>query len=500
MSERHSGAWVGKAPLMKGQQTRLFALLTILLCGGFLITSLTSYFVSRDTVRNAIIATELPLTSDNVYSEIQKDLVRPIFISSMMSRDTFLRDWVLQGEKESGSMSRYLHEIVTHYGMFTSFFVSDKTRVYYQAQGILKRVVPEEPRDAWYFRVREMKEPYEINVDPDMANRDKLTIFINYQVTDYTGAFIGATGVGLTVDAVRRLIETYELRYGRRIFLTDREGAVVLEGSRSLGGVRQLSDIPGIGREMAREILANESGSHTYEQGGRQHYLHSRFIPELKWYLLVLTQDDMAMDKISGALRINILLCAGVTGAVLLLVYWVIGRYQRTMEKMATTDSLTGLANRRALEEKLAASLEEAARNRSPMAVVLMDLDWFKEINDSHGHLVGDRVLQEFAKVITQQFHEATTVCRWGGEEFLILLERTRSAEACGRLEELREKLRGTAIAVDGLEIALTISAGVAGYREGESADQLLARADRRLYCAKQNGRNRIESSGGDQP
>ena len=231
-------------------QTSLVLLLLFLLGSGFLTTSLLSYYASRDSIRDSIINTELPLTSDTVYSEIQKDLVRPILISSMMARDTFLRDWVLAGEQDNGQMTRYLREVQEHYGAFTSFFVSDRTSTYYQAKGVLKQVNEGEPRDAWYFRVRNMKEPYEISVDPDMANDDRLTFFINFKVFDYQERFIGVAGVGLTVDAVVKLVDDYQRRYDRNIFFTDRNGHLVLTGAEGgpMGAHRgqPLSEVPGL--------------------------------------------------------------------------------------------------------------------------------------------------------------------------------------------------------------------------------------------------------------
>jgi hypothetical protein len=119
-----------------------------------------------------------------------------VLIASMMAQDTFLRDWVLAGEQDTQRITRFLGEVMGKQDTFTSFFVSDRTLTYYQAKGVLKHVVPNTWRDAWYFRLREMKAPYEINVDLDMANQDNLTVFINYPVLDYQQRFIGATGVG----------------------------------------------------------------------------------------------------------------------------------------------------------------------------------------------------------------------------------------------------------------------------------------------------------------
>ena len=99
--------------LPKATQISLLLLLVLLLGGGFASTSLVSYYTSREALRNNIINSELPLTSDTVYSEIQKDLVRPVLISSMMARDTFLRDWVVAGEQDPAQMTRYLQEIMS---------------------------------------------------------------------------------------------------------------------------------------------------------------------------------------------------------------------------------------------------------------------------------------------------------------------------------------------------------------------------------------------------
>lgn len=189
---------------------KVIFLLWVLLCIGFLATSIVSYVVSKNAIRDAIVISELPLTADNIYSEIQKDLIRPIFISSMMASDTFMRDWVVAGEQDTVRINRYLKEIRETYGTFSSFFVSEKTRNYYYADGVLKQVSEDDPLDAWYFRVRQMQTPYEINVDPDATHANALTIFVNYRVFDYASNFIGATGVGLTVDAVRTLIDNYQ--------------------------------------------------------------------------------------------------------------------------------------------------------------------------------------------------------------------------------------------------------------------------------------------------
>jgi diguanylate cyclase (GGDEF)-like protein len=485
-------------------KAKLITALCLLLGAGFLATTLVSYFVSRSAIRESITATELPLTSDNVYSEIQKDLVRPILISSMMARDTFLRDWVIDGERDVGQMTRYLNEVMTHYGTVTSFFVSEGTRTYYSTKGILKSISKDDPRDPWYFRVRAMNEPYEINVDPDLANRDALTIFINYRVFDYGKRFIGAAGVGLTVDTVNQLIDDYQRRYGRTIYLVDATGKITLSGKQTVdarGATRpveaSIHDVEGL-REQADAILKSGGGSFEYESLGHRHFLNVRYIPELKWYLFVVKQEARALNSIQRTLYLNLLLCFVITAVVLTIVHMTINRYQRRLEKLATTDSLTGLANRYALDILLDQRTREVSRHSSPMSAIMFDIDHFKTLNDSRGHLAGDAILKGVAATLRENLRASDIACRWGGEEFLIILTNTTLPAAARVAGTLRDRIEKSRHELDGSSIVVTVSAGVAAYRTNETAENFIARADALLYQAKKEGRNRVCSEPGN--
>ncbi|WP_271411156.1 sensor domain-containing diguanylate cyclase [Pseudomonas sp. Q1-7] len=467
--------------------------LILLLGGGFLATSLVSYQAALKSIRSSIVNTELPLTSDNVYSEIQKDLVRPILISSMMSRDTFVRDWVMRGEKDVEQMTRYLREIQEHYGAFTSFFISDRSLTYYQTKGVLKQIRPNEPRDIWYFRVRDLKEPYEINVDVDMANQDRLTIFINYKVFDYDGKFLGATGVGLTVDAVVKLIDEYQRRYQRSVYFVDTGGRIVLTGAD--GGPmgarigQSLAEVPGLNDLQAR-LRRPQTGKFEYQERGRDHYLNVRYIPELDWYLFVDKYEDGMLANLRNTLYLNLLICLLVTVVVLVLLVRLMRRYQRSIAALATTDSLTGLPNRRGFELLAGQALQEARRDRKPLAALLLDLDHFKMLNDTYGHQAGDQVLQGFAQNLRDGLRQSDIICRWGGEEFIVLLKDTGHATA----HQLAEKVRGDVAAqrypFKGVNLQVSTSIGLAEMHPDDSLDSLIGRADRGLYRAKQSGRN----------
>ncbi|MBV8379198.1 MAG: GGDEF domain-containing protein [Paucibacter sp.] len=151
----------------------------------------------------------------------------------------------------------------------------------------------------------------------------------------------------------------------------------------------------------------------------------------------------------------------------------------------AATDALTGLSNRRVLDELLATTGD------APLALLMLDLDHFKEINDRHGHAAGDAVLREFAERVRSQLRPNDVCARWGGEEFVVLLPCATLAQACEVGERLRQVVAAAPLAD---RIEATVSIGAAASQPGETAEALLARADAAVYAAKNAGRNRVVS------
>jgi diguanylate cyclase (GGDEF)-like protein len=476
---------------------KLIILIAILLGIGFLTTSLASYYVSKSAIRDSIVANELPVTADNVYSEIQKDLVRPIFVSSMMASDTFLRDWILDNEKDTSRITKYLKEIKQRYHAVASFFVSERSRNYYYADGILKKVKDSERRDDWYFRVRKLEQPYEINVDPDLANRDAMTIFINHRVFDYEGNFIGVTGVGLTVDSVKRMVNEYQQRYRRNVYFVDRGGKIVLSDGYAKKTGTDIRSIEGL-ETLADGILKSGYGSFVYQSDGETQLLNVRFISELNWFLFVEKTESEATAGIRRTLYLNVLLCLLVTAVVLFAATVTINRFQSRLEEMATKDKLTGLFNRQAFDILMGQFQAEQKRREEPFCVILFDIDHFKQINDSYGHLEGDLVLSEISRVAASRLRESDILCRWGGEEFLAILKGCVMDDAFRMAEEIRMAVSQLDIQSRTGKILVTISLGVAQYVSGEKIDQLLRRVDQAMYLAKERGRNRTSTADAD--
>lgn len=176
----------------------------------------------------------------------------------------------------------------------------------------------------------------------------------------------------------------------------------------------------------------------------------------------------------------------------------LLAEYKRLSE-LSLTDPLTGAYNRRALNSFLRSRLAEASRHNTPFSCVMFDLDHFKLVNDTHGHDTGDLVLREVAALTIALFRQEDALVRFGGEEFLAILQHTTKEGARTFSERLRSEIAGRIFNEDKFPLEITLSAGVASFPEDGGFDdphEMITLADRRLYVAKGSGRNRVVFEG----
>ncbi len=162
----------------------------------------------------------------------------------------------------------------------------------------------------------------------------------------------------------------------------------------------------------------------------------------------------------------------------------------------ASTDVLTGLNNRNSLTKDLQHSLGLSKRYNTPFSLLMIDIDFFKKINDTHGHAAGDLALVAVAKSIKDSIRDSDVAFRYGGEEFVIILNNTGEPGTSLLAERIRQNIEDLVISTDDTELKLTTSVGSAILSESESCEELLKRADAALYQAKNSGRNRVVAAG----
>jgi diguanylate cyclase (GGDEF)-like protein len=162
----------------------------------------------------------------------------------------------------------------------------------------------------------------------------------------------------------------------------------------------------------------------------------------------------------------------------------------RELTQLSLTDHLTQIHNRVKLDAVMAEEMARATRYQYTFSVILLDIDHFKHVNDTHGHIVGDAVLVRLACILKKHIRENDTLGRWGGEEFLLILPHTDLDRACALAEKLRQTIEAEVFPVAGYK---TCSFGITSCYPGDNMTRLLARADHALYEAKNLGRNRVQ-------
>lgn len=163
------------------------------------------------------------------------------------------------------------------------------------------------------------------------------------------------------------------------------------------------------------------------------------------------------------------------------------------LHELSMRDPLTGLYNRRFLDASLSRELARAERDRQPLAIIMLDIDFFKRVNDRFGHAAGDEVLRGLAELLTRGARKSDLICRYGGEEFLAVMPNMSKEHALERAESWRRQLEQMPVDHAGVKISITLSAGVAVFPEhGDTPGLLVTRADEMLYRSKQEGRNRV--------
>lgn len=314
------------------------------------------------------------------------------------------------------------------------------------------------------------------------------------------------------VVVLKRSLANFEAdlrRYDGAFFLVNPEGIVILTNRPeaqlramwplSPDELRELEPLygPGVRKPLLNHELLS-AGWTSFENV--RDYVRRRFIPNSRWSLVLANPtEEIYASRVLG-------IAITLFGTVMTLVY-LLGRERRIYDRVeadkrlelqelatalqfrATTDPLTGLSNRLRFNEALSMEMMRAQRYGTPLSLVLYDIDHFKDINDSYGHLTGDSVLIEMSRLVASRIRATDMLARWGGEEFAVLLPNTTADMAAKFAEQLRAAIDASSFASIG---KVSCSLGVAEYL-GETAESFIARADRALYRAKLAGRNRVE-------
>jgi len=469
---------------------RIVFIITALLFTLSTCLTVINYVESMDSTRKQLKNSSLPLTVDNIYTEIQKQIIEPNLIASMMSQDTFMKDWLAHEESDVKQITQYLETIKNKYKMFATFLVSERTQNYYTADGLLEKIASHNKNNAWYFNFKNVPEVSEINIDYNKFLGQSLIMFINHKIYDDEFHMIGATGIGLRTSYINDMLKYFRQRYNFNVYFINESGKVVI-AEQGINALQRLSDLPEL-KVLSPDIISKERQTFEYNQSGESYLLTKKYIAELDLYLLVEAKVENFTQSVTKAFYYNIMVSLFITLLVTIIILLYVRKIHGKLNEIASNDALTGLPNRRNFYSQLARFISLKSRRQQHLSLIFIDVDDFKMINDLQGHDVGDTVLINIANTLKSTIRTCDFIARWGGEEFIVLLIDTQLQDAQCVAEQLRVNIEKNTYLLKQSKKKITISLGVTQANNSDDVDSLFKRADTALYQAKKDGKNRV--------
>ena len=469
---------------------RIVLIITALLFTLSASLTVVNYFVSMEFSQSQLKNSSLPLTVDNIYTEIQKQIIEPNLISSMMANDTFMKDWLSHEESDTDKIIKYLGSIQSKYKMTTTFLVSEKTMNYYTQKGLIETVTSGNPNNAWYFAFRNNPEMHEINIDRNEFMGTSLLMFINHKIIDENSNLIGTIGVGLKTSYIDDMLKRFRQAYKFNVYFVNEAGQVIIsEQLKNAPGY--LDEMPGL-EQLKQEFVSSGSQIYEYTKNSEVYLLNRKYIPELDLYLMVEAKVDDFTEKLKKTFYFNLAITVLLTLIITLIVLIYVRKMHARLNAFANNDALTELPNRRTFNDILERSLLITKRSDAPLSIAFLDVDNFKKINDSKGHDIGDKVLKCLSRLLKTTVRNGDFVARWGGEEFIIMLNGTDIDNAALIAEKLRATIESSAALQALVDFPVTASFGITSIEENDNTDVIFKRVDRALYQAKSEGKNRV--------
>lgn len=450
----------------------------------------TSYFTFKQVIdkynknqRQAII----PL-----FSIINSEIIRPLDIAYFMANDNLIIDYIQQPQVSDQVIFNYLNGLSKVYNMVTFIaleqhgFLLDSTN---------KKLSLDSKELEWYERLKVLQE----NQFADIGNAEDPHLYFDMKMFNSNQDFLGFIGVAIDLNHFSEIFNQYKKRFGFELILVDQHDYVTLSSNNlmkteshhradELTNIDEFAWYEFIKQDQA--TVSNAESVQSIEHNGR--IITQLPLKELNWRIFLISPPALQQNEYWQLFAKRIGLFIIILGFLYFLFQTVIHYYKRSVMQNSEIDYLTKLPNRSYLHWQF----NKQASHYQSLSIVLADIDNFKKINDTYGHIVGDEVIKIIAEKLQKNLRKNDICCRWGGEEFVLLLPNTSEQFAIEISERIRQSIADTTFDVSSTNHSFnsTVSFGIYTSSANEmKLEQLIIKADKALYSAKNNGRNRVE-------
>ena len=261
---------------------KLVFLISLMLLLLTLVLSVVNHQTTLTLVHKQIEEQSLPLSLDNIYTDIQENILKPYLITSMMSNDTFVKEWISREIEDVESIKKYLSTIKKEYGLLSAILVSDKTHNYYTQDGFLEKLNTKNRDNSWYFRFKKSQVEREINIDKNEKIDSSYIMFMNNKIFDENHKLIGITSSGVRIDSIHKMLRHFIDKYRMEVYIYDKDANIVLsqDNTTSINEISEFSN-------YQNELFFKSSAMFEYILENDRYVINKKYIKELDLHILV---------------------------------------------------------------------------------------------------------------------------------------------------------------------------------------------------------------------
>jgi diguanylate cyclase (GGDEF)-like protein len=415
---------------------------------------------------------------------IVEQLMQPLHISQTLAKAKELNDLMRNPLNNEDQIFATLKRLNQEFSL-NFFIASEISRIQYNSEG--EKIELTEDKVDWYFRYKAQPE----NAMADIGQWQNPQFYIDLKIYDDEGNFLGVFGVGKSLDAFTHVFDEYKKTYGYDFIFVDQNKDITLTSDPELlvKGVtfKNLTDLPWF-QALKPDQQQTSLNNLLLQINGQEALIAELNIQPFDWTLYIITPLQSRKTEISRGFIISIVILLAAIFGLFLLIYNLLYYFKKDMQKIRQIDILNELANR----NNIALKFEELMHEKESVSLVLIDLDNFKPINETHGGKAGDIVLRQVAQMLLSNIRDTDILGRWCGEEFILLMPDTGPHEAAELCQELCKKLAATTITTDTTTIQITASFGISFTATPRNLSEVVSVADDALFSAKRDGRNMV--------
>ena len=429
-----------------------------------------------------------------IFDLIETELVEPLHIATTLDKIGVYSEYFMQQNPNEEELVAQLKDYSERFDL--EFYVAhEKSRKQFNSDGRVFKLI--EGEVIWYFALKDIND---YPVQAVLGKREDVHLYIDVRQYDEEGKFIGFVGVGKSLNDFIASFEQFKSEYGHEFVFVNNNDEIVLSSNSNLLpreaavstdriGVKSISDLSWY-KSFAESTEGEEEPSLVVPSAYGDLLISQLRIESLNWSIYLITPLSKRQNEVGKSFALYI----GVGLLFLFVLYNIVHRavdyYADKMSRRFNYDPLTSLANRRYANLFFA----RHRKHHRATAVIMIDLDHFKQVNDNYGHNTGDIVLQSVADLLVKTVRGGDLVVRWGGEEFIIIMPNIDLKEAETIGEECRRLIEENKVEIASSFIQTTASLGISYSRDlADNLTLMVEWADRAMYQAKQEGKNKVK-------